>query len=124
MNNKRQVKQTIEKLKELKQPDTKVLVSPVFFKYDLAYYYNLEIFKDVHGKDPYRNITERLRDEHIYFINHIREFDMKGDKVIFLDAASTFSFPDNHILNTLQDSFQLKNTYHFDEIFDIYEFEK
>lgn len=124
MDNKRQVKQTVEKLKELKQNDVKVLVSPVFFKYDLAYYYDLEIFKDVHGKDPYQNITERLQEEHIYFINHIREVDMKGDKVIFLDAASTFSFPDNQILKTLQDSFRLKSTYHFDEIFDIYEFEK
>jgi hypothetical protein len=48
---------------------------------------------------------------------------LKGkDKIVYLDAGANFSFPNNNILNLLENKLVLKNKYEYYEIFKIYEF--
>jgi hypothetical protein len=70
-------------------------------------------------------ITENLEEQNIFSINNINEVDLNGcEKIVFLDAASQFSFPENNIMKTLESTYKLKGTYKFHEIFNVYEFVK
>lgn len=125
VDNKRHVKETVEKVKELKDKRTKVLICPQHFIYNFTYYYSSEIFKEIDNQNPSYKISENLIKQNIYTINNINEVDLSGcDKIIFLDAASQFSFPENNIINILEKTYKLKDTYKFYEIFNVYEFIK
>ena len=125
VDNKRHVKETVEKVKELKDKRTKVLICPQHFIYNFTYYYSSEIFKEIDNQNPSYKISENLIKQNIYTINNINEVDLSGcNKIIFLDAASQFSFPENNIINILEKTYKLKDTYKFYEIFNVYEFIK
>ena len=125
VDNKRHVKETVEKVKELKDSRTNVLICPQHFIYDFTYYFSSEIFKETDNENPSYKISENLLKQNIFIINDINEVNLSNcDKIIFLDAASQFSFPENNILKTLEKSYKLKNTYKFYEIFNVYEFVK
>jgi mannosyltransferase len=125
IDNKRHVRETVEKVRELKDPKTKVLICPQYFIYNFAYYYSAEIFKGINFQDPYYQISKNLLKENIYTINNINEVNLDNcNKVVFVDAAAQFSFPENNILNRLKKEYKLKNTHKYYEIFNVYEFDK
>ncbi len=125
VDNKRHVKETVEKIKELKDSRTKVLICPQHFIYNFTYYYSSEIFKKIDNQNPSHLITENLVEQNIFPINNINEVDLNGcEKIVFLDAASQFSFPENNIMKTLESTYKLQGTYKFHEIFNVYEFVK
>ena len=109
----------------MKDPKTKVLICPQYFIYNFAYYYSAEIFKGIDLQNPYYQITKNLQKDDIYTINNINEVNLDNcKKVVFVDAAAQFSFPENNIMNMLEKEYKLKNTYKYYEIFNVYEFEK
>lgn len=125
VDNKRHVKETMAKLKELTRPETKVLVCPQSFIYNFAYYDDPAIFKSINNQHPDHTITELLNGKKVYLINHIHEVDLTGNKrILYLDAAADFSAPNNNVLQSLQQTYTLKNAYPFQEIFTVYEFVK
>lgn len=125
VDNNRHVKETVSKLIELKDKETKVLICPQHFIYNFAYYYSPEIFKNIDYTYPSHKMTKNLNQENIYTITNINEVNLNNcKKVLYLDAAAEFSFPQNNILNTLEKTYTLKNAYKFHEIFTIYEFLK
>ncbi len=125
VDNKRHVKETVAKIIELKTPKTKVLICPQHFIYNFAYYYNPKIFKGTDLQYPSLKMTNNLIKQNIYTITNINEVDLDGsERIVFLDAAANFSFPENNIFNTLEKLYTLKNKYEFPEIFTIYEFVK
>ena len=125
IDNKRHVRETVEKVRELKDPKTKVLICPQYFIYNFAYYYSDEIFKEINFQDPYYQIKKNLLKENIYTINNINEVNLENcNKVVFVDAAAQFSFPENNILNRLKKEYKQKNTHKYYEIFNVYEFDK
>jgi hypothetical protein len=64
-----------------------------------------------------------MRNENVYGINNINEIDFKKwNHIVFLDAAASFSYPNNSIKNNLDVNYELKNTYHFYEIFNVFEY--
>ena len=98
---------------------------PHHFVLNFAYYFNPAIFKDVDNENVYEKVTNNLGRENVYALNTIDNLDLsKTEKVLYLDAAAQFSFPDNNILATLSQNFQLKDTCRYYEVFTIYQFVK
>lgn len=122
-SNKRDVKETIQKIKELKSPNTLLVVCPHHFILNFAYYYDINLFKDFNTENITQNIDQQLKSQSIYSINHIDEVDyQKWNHIVFLDAAANFSYPDNNILTELNANYSLQSTYEFYEIFNVYEY--
>ncbi|MDD2386975.1 MAG: glycosyltransferase family 39 protein [Bacteroidales bacterium] len=123
ITNKRNVEETVEKIKEIKDTNTLVIICPSHFILNFAYYYDKEIFKDYTNDDTYSNINNALSLKNIYGINHISEIDYKKwEHIVFLDAAASFSYPDNDIINTLNANYSVQNEYKIYEIFDVIEY--
>jgi hypothetical protein len=107
----------------MKNSETRVLISPSYFVLNFIYYYNRDVFKDYNENDIYSNIDSALRLDNVYFINNIKEVDLEKNKhIVYLDAAASFSFPDNNILNTLNSTYTLVGEHKFYEIFNVYEY--
>jgi mannosyltransferase len=125
VDNKRHVRETVAKVRELKEKSTVVLICPKHFALNFAYYYDWEIFEDVDSRSVYDKVIERLKKEDIYSVSKIDEVDLNGvNRVIYLDAAAGFSSPGNNIFPTLENSYELVETHKFYEIFTVYEFLK
>jgi mannosyltransferase len=123
ITNKRNVEETVEKIKSIKNSSTLVLLCPSHFVLNFIYYYDREVFMDYSDQDIYSNIENKLSLENIYNVNNIKEVDIeKSNHIIYLDAASMFSYPDNNILNTLNLNYKLVGEYKFYEIFNVYEY--
>lgn len=117
------IKETIDKVKSIKNPNTQVLICPYHFALNFIYYYNIEIFKDYSVNDIYSNINRELKQENIYMINNINEVDFeKNEHIVYLSAAANFSYPNNNIINTLNNKYKLINKYEFNKNFNVYEF--
>ncbi len=125
VDNKRHVRETVNKVRELKDHETRVYISPSYFTYNFAYYYSPSIFIDVSNRSPYQHLTEKLLKENVYVVNSLKDIQLSKDKrVIFLDMSSQSTRPDNEILNTLRKTYTLKSTHPFYEIFYVYELVK
>jgi uncharacterized membrane protein len=121
--NKRNVREAIEKIKDIRNSNTLVLICPSHFVCNFSYYYNKNYFKNLEGFNNNLNLYKDLKSDNIYGINNIAEIDYKNwDHIVFLDAAADFSFPNNNINKELLKNFVLKKHYYFYEIFNIYEY--
>lgn len=124
LTNKRNVRETVEKIKQLKDSNTLVIICPYNFVLDFTYYYNPEYFRDYNTEDMYANASNHLKQENIFGVNNINDIDLKShNRVVFLDAGANFSSPDNSIKDQLNVKYLLKNSYKIYEIYDIYEYE-
>ncbi|MGE5425463.1 MAG: glycosyltransferase family 39 protein [Syntrophothermus sp.] len=123
ISNKRKVRETVAKIKEIQNDSTLVIVCPHYFSYNLAYYYNREIFRKTSETDDYQQIDSGLNRSNIYCIDNIKAVDLTNRKhVVYLDAAADFCSPGNEILPTLVNQYQTKSCTEFYEIFKVYEF--
>ena len=123
ITNKRNVKETVNKIKDIKDSNTLVLICPSHFILNFAYYYNKDIFKDYNADDIYSNINKSLNLENVYGLNSINEiYFKKWNKIVFLDAAASFSYPNNNIKNELDANYDLTNEFHFYEILNVSEY--
>ncbi len=125
ISNKRNVKETIAKLKELKTNNSIIYFCPNHFKLNFLYYYNINWFKDFSGM--YTDKTDNcLHKDNIYPITDQSQIDTNkinlAEKTFYLDAAANFSYPNNNIFNKLNNILSLQNKYEFYKIFKIYEF--
>jgi uncharacterized membrane protein len=123
ITNKRNVKETVQKINELKYENTLVLFCPHHFILNYAYYHDIEIFKKINTVNIYENIDNALHEHNIYGINNISDISYnKWTHIIYLDAAANFSFPNNNILDSLNQDYTLKSHSKVYEIFNIYEY--
>lgn len=123
ITNKRNVEETVAKIKEIKDSNTLVILSPAYFTLNFVYYYNQAVFKDYATPEIYSNINRALHKENIYGANNITEIDYKKwDTIIFLDAAANFSFPHNNIKQELDATYSLLHESHIPEIFNVYKY--
>lgn len=124
ISNKRDVKETVSKIKELKTSNTIVYFCPDYFDINFVYYFNLQYFKQNKDKN---NMLKLLNTENIFPIYSYEQIDTSvikyKDKIIFLDAAADFCYPKNNIKHFLNTSHNLINQYKFYEIFNVYEYE-
>lgn len=123
LDNKRHVKETIQKVKALKDENTSVIICDHDFVLNFAYYYDPKLFADVDEATVYEKMKAKLAEEDIFAVYGISPDMQLKPKVIFLDAAADFSNPDNRILQTLDARYRLKARHHFETVFNVYEFE-
>jgi uncharacterized membrane protein len=123
LDNRRPVKEVMNKIAELKTANTAVYFCPQHFIFNYAYYHNRSLFEPPTGKDPYLNLTTSLANDHIYGIHNFSEIDTtRIKKIIYLDAGADFSSPGNGIYDFLNSNYSLKETHEFPEIFRVFVF--
>lgn len=124
ITNKRDVKETVTKVKEIKTSSSIVYFCPDNFDLNFVYYYNIQDFKECDEKNK---MHQFLYSENIFPISSYNQIDTNLikyiDKIIYIDAAADFSYPENNIKNKLDLKYRLKNEYKFYEIFNVYEYE-
>lgn len=117
--NKREVRETVQLVKQQENKETLVLVAPVHFSLNFIYYYDRDLFR---LSDP-ELVKKKLSERRLFCINSLEGLDYKHAKrIVLVDAASNFSAPNNNILNTLNMEFNQVSKHHIEEIFDVYEF--
>ncbi len=140
ITNKRNIREAIEKIKQISAKEKVIIYfSPSFYDLNFIYYYDMNIFKKVDekyiknnfinnndNKNIKGNIYKYFHEQNIFPIDHVDQIDQNllknTHKVIYLDAGADFSFPNNGILNGLENKLKLQNKFEFYEIFKIYEF--
>lgn len=124
---KRQSKAVVEFVKQTKKPGDLVLICTHEFLTNFAYYFNTDIFM-VTGEDEYSAIESELNNENIYPIRNINEVEIEvissASRIIYVDVSADFSNPGNNILTTLRSSFREQDKKYFEEIFNVYTFER
>ena len=123
ISNKRNVRETVAKIKDIQSTETLVIICPANFIVNFAYYYDPDVFKEYGNTSNYSNIHQTMRKENIYGINSINDVDLKKwEHIVFLDAAANFSRPNNGILEYLNINYELSKSYYYHEIFNISEY--
>ena len=125
---KREVRQTVDFIKERKDSKTMVIACSREFITNFSYYYNPYFFTQLNQIQEYGVLENHLAKDNIFFVdfidstlwNKINNFD----RILYLDAAADFAAPQNFINRDLSAVFHLKSKTHFDEIFDVYEFDR
>lgn len=126
VDKKRNVSETIQKVKELKTANTVVYMCPDYFDINFAYYYNRQYFKDIDYPETKKKLYNHLSTEKIFPINGAGQLDTTlfktAEKVIYIDAAADFAYPANNIKTTLDANMMMVNDYFFSEIYHVYEY--
>ncbi len=123
ITNKRNVKETVAKINEIRGENTLVLMCPANFTLNYSYYHDKGIFQKVDRPCNYKQLTKALQSENIHAINNINDIDIKKwNHIIYLDAAASFTHPNNNILNTLNKDYKQESKHKFYEIFNVYEY--
>lgn len=98
----------VNKIRELKNADDVVIISPEWFDLAFTYYYNREWFTETDDSGTKTRIRDHLASQHIYplsYATEIRQDEMETGKVIFLDAASESAVPGNGVRDFLNRKF-------------------
>ena len=102
------IRQCVDKLKSLKAP-------------------NRQYFKDFNDRDIKKNIVQNLKAENIYPIKNGNQIPtksfIKGEKILYLDDAAEFNYPNNKVKQILDQHCSLQRSYRFKNHFVIYEYE-
>jgi len=122
-SNKRNIKETVNYIKNLKSTDDIVFVCPDYSYFNFAYYYSTDIFKD------HVNSLSHLQEEQIYPISSLDDIysileSNTHQRIIYLQAGSEFVDPQNNILSFLKQRYNFIKTRDFFEIYSVSLFEK
>jgi len=125
-SNKRDVRQLIDKVKEIKTDNSIIYICPDHFDINFAYYYNQAYFKDIKQDEVKGNLLRNLEVERIFPINDYKNLQPAlyptADKVIYIDAAAEFSYPGNNVFPNLHSALGEPIVHQIPEIFKVYEF--
>jgi len=101
-----------------------IVICPQVYAPNFTYYYNQAYFKLAGEKTLYSEMLRQLRKENIYLVyNYIEIEQLKPDKWLYIDVASSLIVPENQILEKLQSNHTLKIQENLDEITKAYYFE-
>ena len=123
IDNGRHTKEAVEKVQELRDTDTRVVMYPKYRIFGYAYYFNRDRFINYDSEYGYYNVLEGFKEENFYGINQYSEarIDSTVNKVIFM---MTDGGPKVQLVSEFQSNFNLKGKYLFPEIIEIFEFER
>ncbi|MCB0756373.1 MAG: glycosyltransferase family 39 protein [Flavobacteriales bacterium] len=125
-SNNRDVANAVHQVKEWQSENTTVYVIPEEFDLTFAYHYDRAAFSKL-GKPeaPKSELTNALKAQGIHVLSDASELTSPTSaQVVCIDAHSEFLHPNNGILHKFKDEFELKDSVHFLQIFDVYLFEK
>lgn len=121
--NNRNIKETVNHLRELNVSGSPVYVCPEMFHLAVAYHLDRDIFSLVDNENPTRRLDSALASKGFHFIRSFDGVLSISEPLVYLNAASEFVHPDNGILSALRDEMNETDHFHHHEIFDIYLFE-
>jgi hypothetical protein len=121
------IRECVGKLKSLKTQNTVVYICPDWLELNFVYYYDERYFRDFNDTDIKQNIYRHLKAENIYPIKNGNQIPsssfIKGNKILFLDDAAEFNYPNNQVKEVLDRHCKLLNCYKFKNHFSLYEYE-
>jgi uncharacterized membrane protein len=121
------IRECVGKLKSLKTQNTVVYICPDWLELNFVYYYDERYFRDFNDTDIKQNIYRNLKAENIYPIKNGNQIPsssfIKGNKILFLDDAAEFNYPNNQVKEVLDRHCKLLNCYKFKNHFSLYEYE-
>lgn len=116
-SNKRNVKELVRLIKEIKKENDIVYIAPDYSKLEFTYHYNIDFFKD------YKQIDENLKDDGIYPIKDRSEISLdtiiSGSMIIYIDCGYRFAFGNNLVFDKLKENYKLLNKYRIPEIYEV-----
>jgi len=120
INNKRRIKETVDKVMELRGSDGLVYICPSWLDLGFTYYYNRSYF------EQYGCYKEKLKSDKIYPVNDINQIDTipikSAVKVIYLEEWATVVDKENRIYKMFESRFQHHRLYKIYESFRVHEF--
>ncbi|MCF8277694.1 MAG: DUF6020 family protein [Flavobacteriales bacterium] len=126
--NNRQIKAAVDYVATWRDDNTNVYICPDLFDLAFAYHFNREWFyhnQPFEQSNPISTLDSILVANRIYPVRDSTQIvNSNGQRTIYLDADSKFVFPSNNLLQTFERQFELKDSTHFHQIFDVYVFEK
>jgi len=132
-NNQRDVKSLVENIKQMqKGANTVVFICPEYDVFTFTYYYNRDYFTDIRSGIPRKDIVNALRSDDIFLVKSHKEVDSiynanNYNKIIYLDVAAKFVYPNNNIKEYLNGAFQgnsvIIDSLHVPRIYDIYSYQ-
>jgi uncharacterized membrane protein len=123
-SNDREIAATVQQISQLKNAETDVYIAPSHFNLAFAYHYNRDWFRLKGSEEPMAALDSVLRANRIFTINDKESLNTNVQRIIYLDAASEFVYPNNGILETLRSEMNASASSHHHQIFDIYVFEQ
>jgi len=124
--NNREVQSAVEFVRTKKTDSSTVYVCPDHYNLAFAFHYNRTWFNQAarQEKNAFQELDELLRMNGIYPIRAKSQLQFEeSNRVIYFDADSKFVLPQNDILATLNSKFNLTETAHFEQIFDVHIFD-
>lgn len=122
-SNDREIAATVQQISQLKDSQTDVYIAPSHFNLAFAHHYNRDWFRLKGREEPMAALDSAMRANGVFAINDKESLNTNVQRIIYLDAASEFVYPNNGILETLRAEMNETASYHHHEIFDIYLFE-
>ncbi|MCF8459418.1 MAG: glycosyltransferase family 39 protein [Flavobacteriales bacterium] len=123
-SNDREIAATAQQISALKDANTDVYIAPSHFNLAFAFHYNRNWFRLRDREEPMAALDSALRANRIFTINKEESLNTNAPRIIYLDAASEFVYPNNSILETLRNEMIETESHHHHQIFDIYVFEQ
>jgi mannosyltransferase len=121
-DNKRRIREVVEKVKELKQDNATVFICPEWLDLGFTYYYNNNYFRQ------YKEYREKLRSENIYPINSVAQIDTNliksCNRVIYFEEWATLVDKDSLIYKKLSKKFPYHSSFKIYENFHVHEFNR
>ena len=124
IDNGRHTAQAIEKVQSLKDESTRVILYPKYNMIGYAYYFNRNRFRKFDDDYGYYKLVEGFKDENIYGINQYSEARIDStccQKLLFM---MTDAGPKEELLAAFGTHYQLKDSFHYPAIIDVYAFER
>lgn len=115
----------VNKVKELKTPETALFISPVFFNLTFVYHYDRTLFSKIGSTSAYSEIQKGLINDNIYTVWSLSEADenviRNADKIIYVDACATNDLSRLHGYDKKYPGYL---AFRFPEIYNVYVFQK
>jgi len=119
-DNNRRVGEMTNEVKRLHTKGTPLLICPDYFDINLMFYYDQKMFID------YENFDSLINDNSIFPLNNFNNVNseiLESDRIIFVDAAADFSYPNNNIVKELNKRYARLTRKEFKQDLYIYYFE-
>ena len=123
---KNDVDDAVSYIKSKKDNKTIVIGCGYNFELNFTYYYNIEHFKLKNQNTEYGTLDTSLKYENVYFVNNLNDKLISTinnfEKIVYLDASSNFSLPNNRVKETLYEKYKFIGRTFFYRDFNIYAF--
>lgn len=110
----RETDQLVEYVQSIKKPKTQVFYCPPHYDLTLAYHLDKKIFQS------YNQTKTLLKNGGFDAIYHARDMELNRQNVIYIDFDADFLYPDNDILNRLDEEMNYIESQSFKGDFNVY----